>query len=179
MGKKDEEAPLAAPPAPSAPSNEDAAEDSTLNSEELFSETNFKSGTSGLNERGRGAFAAACLCILEQLENTPGHIHADRATGRAKCERWQLNRMPGRTDACLLFVNAIFGPILGLKPFPSWRSLARALGALAAPTLRVLLAKQAYFSRAPSSLRPTVGWFAYLQATRAITCRTATGNVSS
>ena len=60
-----------------------------------------------------------------------GHVNATRATGRAKCERWQLNRMPGRTDACLLFVNAIFGPILGLKPFPSWRALARALGAFA------------------------------------------------
>ena len=122
---------MAAPPAPTTENGEDHADDSSLNCDELFSGSNFKSGTSGLNERGRGAFAAACLCLLEQLENTPGHIHVSRATGRAKCERWQLNRMPGRTDACLLFVNAIFGPILGLKPFPSWRALARALGAFA------------------------------------------------
>ncbi len=129
----DSDEPPAHPPAPTAPKDEDAADDTSLNDEGLFATSNFKSGTTGLNERGRGAFAAACLCVLEQLENTEGHVNAARATGRAKCERWQLNRMPGRTDACLLFVNAIFGPILGLKPFPSWRALARALGAFAAP----------------------------------------------
>jgi hypothetical protein len=133
LNSMDDEAPPAHPPAPTAPKDEDVADDATLNDEELFSTSNFKSGTAGLNERGRGAFAAACICVLEQLENTEGHVNATRATGRAKCERWQLNRMPGRTDACLLFVNAIFGPILGLKPFPSWRALARALGAFAHP----------------------------------------------
>jgi hypothetical protein len=123
-----EEVGLGPPPSPT-PSGADKADDLTINDEELFAATNFKSGTSGLNERGRGAFAAAALCLLEQLDNTSGHIHVERATGNAKCERWQLNRMPGRTDACLLFVNSIFGPMLGLKAFPSWRSLARSLGA--------------------------------------------------
>lgn len=152
----DSDEPPAHPPAPTAPKDEDAADDTSLNDEGLFATSNFKSGTTGLNERGRGAFAAACLCVLEQLENTEGHVNATRATGRAKCERWQLNRMPGRTDACLLFVNAIFGPILGLKPFPSWRALARALGAFAAPRgptrcLRPLCATARRLAHASSS----------------------------
>jgi hypothetical protein len=152
----DSDEPPAHPPAPTAPKDEDAADDTSLNDEGLFATSNFKSGTTGLNERGRGAFAAACLCVLEQLENTEGHVNATRATGRAKCERWQLNRMPGRTDACLLFVNAIFGPILGLKPFPSWRALARALGAFAAPrgptrSLRPLCATARRLAHASSS----------------------------
>ena len=53
--------PPAHPPAPTAPKDEDAADDATLNDEELFATSNFKSGTTGLNERGRGAFAAASI----------------------------------------------------------------------------------------------------------------------
>lgn len=105
-------------------------DDPSLNSDELFSDRNFKSGTSGLNERGRGAFAAAALCLLEMLDNTSGHIHVARAANDELVERWQLNRMPGRTDACLRFVNLILISMLGVKAFPTWRSLARSLGAL-------------------------------------------------
>lgn len=114
-----------------APQLEDDLEndDPSLNSDVLFSDRNFKSGTSGLNERGRGAFAAAALCLLEQLDNTSGHIHVARAANDELVERWQLNRMPGRTDACLHFVNLILTSMLGVKAFPTWRSLARSLGA--------------------------------------------------
>ena len=113
------------------PSDDDLqSDDLSLNNGALFSDRNFKSGTSGLNERGRGAFAAAGLCLLEQLDNTSGHIHAARAANEDELvERWQLNRMPGRVDACLHFVNLILTTLLGVKAFPTWRSLARSLGA--------------------------------------------------
>lgn len=100
--------------------------DDTLNSDRLFSERNFKKGTSGLSERGRGAFAAATICLLQRLEAAAGHVHAIR--GGAHVDRWQLNRMPGRTDALLHFVNAVLVSMLGLKGFSSWRALARSLG---------------------------------------------------
>ncbi len=100
--------------------------DETLNSDRLFSESNFKKGTSGLSERGRGAFAAAIICFLERLEAASGHVNAIR--GGAFVDRWQLNRMPGRTDALFHFVNAVLVSMLGLKAFSSWRALARSLG---------------------------------------------------
>lgn len=87
------------------------------------------------NERGRGGFAAALFSLLEQSELATTHIHAVRsseADGSANAEqqfdRWSLNRLPGCTDVLLRFINSGFTDILGLKPFMSWRSLARCLG---------------------------------------------------
>ena len=100
-----------------------------LNSDGIFADTNFlkvsSSGSALPNERGRGAFAAALLCLLERHKVVTGHVHVVRGLN---FDRWFLNRMPGRTNTCLLFVNNIFVSTLGLKPFPSWRSLARSLG---------------------------------------------------
>ena len=48
--------------------------------------------------------------------------------GGSDFDRWLLNRMPGRTNACLSFVNSVFEGMLGLKPYSSWRALARSLG---------------------------------------------------
>jgi hypothetical protein len=118
----------ATPPPPQVvePDPTEQQPDESLNSDSLFSDRNFKKGTSGLSERGRGAFAAAAICLLERLKPAAGHVHAIR--GGAHVDRWQLNRMPGRTDALLHFVNAVLVSMLGLKAFSSWRALARSLG---------------------------------------------------
>lgn len=113
------------PPPPNAEAEEQAP-DNSLNCDELFSDRNFKKGTSGLSERGRGAFAAAVICLLERGGTATGHVHVIRGGAHVDC--WQLNRMPGRTDACLRFVNQVLVSILGLKAFSSWRALARSLG---------------------------------------------------
>jgi hypothetical protein len=118
---------LRTPPPPSLDNDPTEQQpDETLNSDKLFSECNFKKGTSGLSERGRGAFAAAIICFLERLEAASGHVNAIR--GGTYVDRWQLNRMPGRTDALFHFVNAVLVSMLGLKAFSSWRALARSLG---------------------------------------------------
>lgn len=87
------------------------------------------------NERGRGAFAAALLSLLEQSKLATTHLHAVRSSqacesgdGEQQFDRWSLNRLPGCTDVLLRFVNNAFVSILGLKPFMSWRSLARCMG---------------------------------------------------
>ena len=61
-----------------------------LNAGALFADDNFKSCTP--NERGRGAFAAAALCLLERYKIAEGHVHVVRGK---EFDRWQLNRMPG------------------------------------------------------------------------------------
>ena len=78
------------------------------------------------NERGRGAFAAALLSLLEQSKLATTHLHAVRSSqacdsgdGEQQFDRWSLNRLPGCTDVLLRFVNNAFVSILGLKPFMS------------------------------------------------------------
>ena len=100
--------------------------DDTLNNSALFCAQNFKSTCP--NERGRGAFAAAALCLLERTGGATGHIYAVRS--HQYVDRWLLNRMPGRTQCLLQFVNGVVGGMLGLKPFLTWRALARSLGEL-------------------------------------------------
>ena len=114
------------PPPPTTDVAAQQLPDDSLNCDELFSDRNFKKGTSGLSERGRGAFAAAVICLLERGGTGTGHVHVIRGGAHVDC--WQLNRMPGRTDACLRFVNEVLVSILGLKAFSSWRALARSLG---------------------------------------------------
>ncbi len=111
------------PPPPMSLTDEECPACVDLNSDQLFADGNFKS--SHPNERGRGAFAAALLCLLERYKIAKGHIHVLRGFST---DRWLLNRMPGRTNACLHFVNRLFFAMLGLKPYPSWRALARSLG---------------------------------------------------
>ena len=139
----------APPPPPDQLQLDEQIPDDTLNVAALFCDGNFKSALP--NERGRGALAAAALCLLERLRVAPGHVHVVRSGQHV--DRWLLNRMPGRTDALLHFVNgvmvsctqlafaslvrqkpnprprrAVQGGMLGLKPFSSWRALARSLG---------------------------------------------------
>jgi hypothetical protein len=137
----------APPPPPDQLVLDEQVPDDTLNVAALFCDGNFKSALP--NERGRGALAAAALCLLERLKVAPGHVHVVRSGQHV--DRWLLNRMPGRTDALLHFVNGIMvrlrschaspathqltsrrhvaqGGMLGLKPFSSWRALARSLG---------------------------------------------------
>ena len=138
----------APPPPPDQLQLDEQVPDDTLNVAALFCDGNFKSALP--NERGRGALAAAALCLLERLRVAPGHVHVVRSGQHV--DRWLLNRMPGRTDALLHFVNGIMvsllsrplqtcapnelthhpgaaqGGMLGLKPFSSWRALARSLG---------------------------------------------------
>ena len=77
--------------------------DDTLNTSPLFCPVNFKSKCP--NERGRGAFAAAALCLLERSGVAQGHVYAVRSGQHV--DRWLLNRMPGRTQALLAFVNGV------------------------------------------------------------------------
>jgi hypothetical protein len=143
-----EEAP---PPPPDQLVLDEQVPDPTLNVASLFCDENFKSALP--NERGRGGLAAGALCLLERLGVAQGHVHAVRSGHHV--DRWLLNRMPGRTDALLHFVNGILvsqlstganlprqhkldmallvvqAGMLGLKPFSSWRALARSLGELA------------------------------------------------
>ena len=100
--------------------------DDTLNDAPLFCAENFKSTCP--NERGRGAFAAAALCLLERTGVATGHVYAVRT--KQFVDRWLLNRMPGRTQSLLQFVNGVVAGMLGLKPFTTWRALARSLGTL-------------------------------------------------
>jgi hypothetical protein len=149
-----EEAP---PPPPDQLLLDEQVPDPTLNVAALFCDGNFKSALP--NERGRGGLAAGALCLLERLRVARGHVHAVRSGHHV--DRWLLNRMPGRTDALLHFVNGILvrdpavsnrhielssypqfhettqvelsllvvqAGMLGLKPFSSWRALARSLG---------------------------------------------------
>ena len=55
-----------------------------------------------------------------------GHVYAVRSNQYV--DRWLLNRMPGRTKTLLQFVNGVVAGMLGLKPFTTWRALARSLG---------------------------------------------------
>lgn len=93
----------APPPPPDQLLLDEQVPDPTLNVAPLFCEGNFKSALP--NERGRGGLAAAALCLLERLRVAPGHVHAVRSGHHV--DRWLLNRMPGRTDALLHFVNGI------------------------------------------------------------------------
>ena len=95
-----EEAP---PPPPDQLVLDEQVPDPSLNVAPLFSDGNFKSALP--NERGRGGLAAAALCLLERLQVASGHVHAVRSGHLV--DRWLLNRMPGRTDALLHFVNGI------------------------------------------------------------------------
>jgi hypothetical protein len=95
-----EEAP---PPPPDQLLLDEQVPDPTLNVAALFCDGNFKSALP--NERGRGGLAAGALCLLERLRVARGHVHAVRSGHHV--DRWLLNRMPGRTDALLHFVNGI------------------------------------------------------------------------
>lgn len=104
-----------------------------LNTHRLGVPANFRGDMP--NERGRGAFAAALMSLLEQFGCAKAHVHAVRSSKAGESaeaeqhfDRWLLNRLPGCTDVLLRFVNNGFTGILGLKPFTSWRSLARCLG---------------------------------------------------
>lgn len=91
------------PPPPDQLLLDEQVPDPTLNVAALFCDGNFKSALP--NERGRGGLAAASLCLLERLRVAQGHVHAVRSGHHV--DRWLLNRMPGRTDALLHFVNGI------------------------------------------------------------------------
>jgi hypothetical protein len=106
-----------------------------LNSHGLFVTANFRGEVP--NERGRGAFAAALLSLLDQSGLGATHVQVVRCTtsanqddpdGEQHFDRWSLNRLPGCTDMLLRFINNAFVDVMGLKPFMSWRSLARCLG---------------------------------------------------
>ena len=150
-----EEAP---PPPPDQLVLDEQVPDPTLNVASLFCDENFKSALP--NERGRGGLAAGALCLLERLRVAQGHVHAVRSGHHV--DRWLLNRMPGRTDALLHFVNGMLvshvssgakpprqhkldmallvvqAGMLGLKPFSSWRAMARSLGELVPTQLPAL-----------------------------------------
>lgn len=95
-----------------------------LNSHGLFDMNNFRDTLP--NERGRGAFVGGLLGLLEHERIATNHLHADR--GSDSQHRWSLNRLPGCTDRLLRFINTMLVEVIGLKPFVTWRSLARCLG---------------------------------------------------
>lgn len=95
-----------------------------LNSHGLFDKCNFRDMLP--NERGRGAFVGALLGLLEQGRMATNHLHADRSVDSQ--HRWSLNRLPGCTERLLRFINTMLVEVIGLKPFVTWRSLARCLG---------------------------------------------------
>ena len=103
-----------------------------LNSHGLFAMANFRGEVP--NERGRGAFAGALLTLLDRSHKGVTHINVVRYTpGEGPAEqqqfdRWSLNRLPGCTDTVLCYINTALVSVVGMKPFQSWRSLARSLG---------------------------------------------------
>jgi hypothetical protein len=95
-----------------------------LNSHGLFDKCNFRDSLP--NERGRGAFVGALLGLLDAGHVAPRHLHANRSDEAH--HRWSLNRLPGCTEQLLRFINHMLVGVVGLKPFSTWRSLARCLG---------------------------------------------------
>ena len=95
-----------------------------LNSHGLFDKCNFRDTLP--NERGRGAFVGALLGLLEHGRMATNYLHADRSVDSQ--HRWSLNRLPGCTERLLRFINTMLVEVIGLKPFVTWRSLARCLG---------------------------------------------------
>lgn len=95
-----------------------------LNSHGVFDANNFRDTLP--NERGRGAFVGGLLGLLEHGRIATNYLNADR--GSDSQHRWSLNRLPGCTDRLLRFINIMLVEVIGLKPFVTWRSLARCLG---------------------------------------------------
>jgi len=95
-----------------------------LNAHGLFDACHFRDSLP--NERGRGAFVGALLGLLDKNQIAPTHLRAAR--DGTDYHRWSLNRLPGCTEQLLRFINQMLERVIGLKPFSTWRSLARCLG---------------------------------------------------